>query len=265
MDILKDILKHKKEEIKERKSSLPLHEIKAQIKDLPSPKPFKPAVKRFEGSSIKLIAEIKKASPTKGVLRPDFNIKDIASTYEQKNTSALSILTDERFFQGSVEHLVEVRQLTTKPLLRKDFIIDEYQIYESRFYNADAILLITTALDRHQLADFQELAKELSLESLVEIHTGRELEKALYSGAEIIGINNRDLNTMKVNLKTTIELSEEIPESVIVISESGIHSRQDIKMLEPLHIDAVLVGTSLMEAKDIGKKIDELFETEKGR
>jgi indole-3-glycerol phosphate synthase len=259
MSVLQEILRNKKEELKQRKSFIKLTEIKAKLKDFPETKNFKTAVQKNRDKQIRLIAEIKKASPSKGIIRKDFNIPEIVSVYDYKNISAISVLTEERFFQGSLDHIVQARQLTEKPLLRKDFIFDEYQIYESRFYGADAILLITAALDKSRLADLLALSKELSLECLVEVHNLKELDTALYCKAEIIGINNRDLNTLKINLNTTIELLKHIPDSKITVSESGINTRDDVKIIESTKIDAMLVGTALMKTKDIGAKIDELF------
>lgn len=266
MSILQEILRHKREELKQQKGRFSIAELKARIKDAPPAKNFKVSIKRGTKEPttkwsipIKLIAEIKKASPSKGVIRTDFNLTEIASVYDRKNTSAISVLTDERFFQGSLDNLKRVRQLTGKPLLRKDFILDDYQVYESRVSGADAILLIVAALDRHQLSDLQALAKELSLDCLVEIHNLNELDTALYSKADIIGINNRDLNTMKISLDTTFELLKNIPHDKITVSESGINTREDVKSLEISRVDAILVGTAIIKAGDMGAKIDELL------
>jgi len=216
-------------------------------------------IKREQNKPIKLIAEIKKASPSEGLIRTDFNLTEIASIYEEKNVDAISVLTEEHFFQGSLDYLNSVRRTTDKPLLRKDFIFDEYQIYESRVNGADAILLIAASLDKSQLPELQGLAKELSLECLVEVHSAKELDRALYSGAEIIGINNRDLNTLQTSLKTTFDLVKDIPDNKVIVSESGIHTRDDVKAIESIRVDAILVGTTFMRAKDIGAKIDELL------
>lgn len=266
MSVLKEILKNKKEELTRRKNALTLKEIKIRLKDAPATKNFKTAIQRGRNKRIRLIAEIKKASPSgrrldspSGSLRKDFNISEIVSAYSRKDVHAISVLTEERFFQGSLGHLDKTRQITEKPLLRKDFIFDDYQIYESRLHGADAILLIAAALDKSQLTDFHGLARELSLECLAEVHNLEELDKVLYCGADIIGINNRNLNTLNVRLDTTLELLKHIPDSKITVSESGINTREDVETIEATKIDAMLVGTTFMKAKDIGAKIDELL------
>jgi len=259
MSILQEILRYKKEELKQRKSAVSLKEIKARLKDISATKDFKAVIKREKNQTVKLIAEIKKASPSEGIIRADFDLSEIASTYNGKDVSAISVLTEERFFQGSIDYLNNVRRLTEKPLLRKDFIVEDYQVYESRLNGADAILLIVAALDKYQLTDLLELSKELSLECLIEVHNLKELDTALYSGADIIGINNRDLNTLKVDLKTTFELLKDIPDDRIIVSESGINTRDDVEAIESTRVDAILVGAIFMKAKDIGAKIDELL------
>lgn len=260
MDILQEILRYKKESLTQAKSDLPLRELKARISNTPHPASFKMAVKRGKDKSINLIAEIKGASPSRGVIREEFNLLDIAKIYDEKNAAAISVLTEEHFFQGKLDYLKEVRKVTRKPLLRKDFIFDEYQVYESRVSGADAILLIIACLDKYQLNDFLGLAKELSLDSLVEVHNLKELDTALKSGAEIVGINNRNLKTLKVDLNTTFELIKDIPPDRIIVSESGIKTREDVKRLELDRVDAMLVGTAIIKEKDIGAKIDELLD-----
>ncbi len=259
MSILQQILRYKKEEIRQSKSLTSIHELKARLRDVDAVKPFKESIKRDLNKPIKLIAELKKASPSEGRIREDFNISEIISIYDRKDVNAISVLTDRRFFEGSLDYLDVVRHITEKPLLRKDFIFDEYQVYESRVSGADAILLIVAGLDSPQLADLQGLAKDLSLACLVEVHSLKELDTALYSGAEIIGINNRNLNTLQTNLNTTLDLAKDIPDNRIIVSESGIHTRNNVKAIESAGVDAMLVGTTLMRAKDIGAKIDELL------
>lgn len=261
MSILEEILGHKRESLSQAKSTLPFRELKARVKDIAThPFSFKSAIRRTEDMPIRLIAEIKKASPGRGMLREDFNLLEIVSTYDRKDVSAISVLTEEHFFQGKLDHLRDARKITRKPLLRKDFIFDEYQVYESRLNNADAILLIAACLDKYQLNDLQGRTKELSIDSIVEVHNIEELDMTLYSGAEIIGINNRDLHTLKVNLNTTLELLRDIPQNKIVVSESGIKTRKDVQVIEATRVDAILIGTALMEAKDIAIKIDELLD-----
>ena len=258
MGILDEIVSKKKERLGIAKSGVPLKGIKSRIADAGKPRDFRSAIKRNHIGRIKLIAEIKKASPSKGVIRKDFDPLGIASIYEKK-ADAISVLTEEDFFQGRLEFISAVKTITTIPLLRKDFIFDEYQIYESRANEADAILLIAAILSKNQAEEYLHLARELVLSVLFEVHDLKELEMALSVNADIIGINNRDLKTLKIDLNNTFMIKKEIPSDKIVVSESGIKTRADILNLESAGIDAVLIGTSFMEAKDIGKKIEELF------
>ncbi|MCE5194880.1 MAG: indole-3-glycerol phosphate synthase TrpC [Nitrospiraceae bacterium] len=259
MGILDEIVLRKKERLAEAKGILSLSAIKAKIADADKTRDFKSAIKRNRNEKIKLIAEIKKASPSKGIIRKDFNHIEIARVYEQKKARAISILTEKDLFQGSLDFIPEIKKITTKPLLRKDFIFDEYQIYESRANDADAILLIAAILSKNQAGEYLHIAKELGLSVLFEIHDMKELEIALDINAEIIGINNRNLKTMKININNTFDLKKEIPSDRIVVSESGIKTKDDISKLESAGVDAVLIGTSFMEGGDIGKKIEELF------
>ena len=259
MGILDEIVAKKKERLSLAKSRMPLSALKPRITDIGKPRDFKAALKRKQDERIKLIAEIKKASPSKGVIRESFNPVEIASVYEKKQANAISILTEEDFFQGKLEFIPKVKKVTTIPLLRKDFIFDEYQIYESRANEADAILLIAAILDKNQAKEYLHFAKELGLSVLFEVHDLKELDMALYIDADIIGINNRNLKTLKIDVNNTFEIKKEIPSDKIIVSESGIKTRDDILRLESAGIDAVLIGTSFMEAEDIGKKIDELF------
>ncbi|MEK6582971.1 MAG: indole-3-glycerol phosphate synthase TrpC [Nitrospirota bacterium] len=258
MGILDEIVAKKKERLSLAKNRAPLSALKPRISDIEKPRDFKAALKRKPSERIKLIAEIKKASPSKGIIRENFNPVEIASIYE-KQASVISILTEEDFFQGNLEFISKVKKVTTIPLLRKDFIFDEYQIYESRANEADAILLIASILDKNQAGEYLHLAIELGLSVLFEVHDMKELDMALSIDADIIGINNRNLKTMKIDMNNTFEIKKEIPSEKIVVSESGIKTRDDILRLEAAGIDAVLIGTSFMKAKDIGKKIEELF------
>ena len=259
MSILNKIITNKKEDLQSIKNSLPLSELKARAKDAASTRSFRAAIQREEGSPVRLIAELKKASPSKGLIRKDFNLSEIVSVYNKKDVAAISVITEERFFSGKLDYLNKARKRTSKPILRKDFIIDEYQVYETRVNNADAILLIVAALEKNQLSDLYELSKNLSLDCLVEIHDWKELDTALYCGAEIIGINNRDLKTLNISLRNTIDLLRDIPDDRIVVSESGIDTRADVEAIEATRTDAILVGSSIMRSDDIGKKIDELM------
>lgn len=259
---LNEILRHKKEEVRTKRSARALSELKARIKDLPVTIPFGPAISK--GDTVLLIAEVKKASPSRGIIREDFDPVKIAGVYEENLASAISVLTDKAFFQGDLEYLTLIREAVKIPLLRKDFIIDEFQIYEARAYGADALLLIAAILDRAQLAEYQHLASELGLDALIEIHTEKEIEKALDSDSKIIGINNRDLDTFNVDMNTTRRLVRLIPNGRIVVSESGISTRNDVLALKDLGVRAVLIGETLMKSDDIGKKIRELLGNDKG-
>jgi indole-3-glycerol phosphate synthase len=255
--ILDKIIAHKKIEIKEQKSLIPLDEIKRRLSDVDDVRGFKKAISRPD--KVNLIAEIKKASPSKGIIREDFDPSAIAEIYEQNGASAISVLTD-KFFQGDLSFLKAVRSVTSKiPILRKDFIIDEYQVYQSRLSGADAILLIASVLDLRSLNLLLLIAKDIDLDCLVEVHNEEELIKALASNAEIIGINNRDLRTFNVDLQTTFRLSRLIPDDKIIVSESGISSTEDVKFLSKCGVNAMLVGESLMISKDIAQKIKQLI------
>lgn len=260
MDILNTIVKKKAERLKYAKSIFTIKELKNRLQDLDkkNTRDFKSAIKR-NGENIKLIAEIKKASPSKGVIRKDFDLIEIASIYDKKNVSAISVLTEEDYFQGHLSYIKVVKDITSKPILRKDFIFDEYQIYESSVNHADAILLIAAILNKNQAKEYMHIAKELGLYVLFEVHDEDDLEKALFINADIIGINNRNLKTLKIDLTNTLRLRKDIPEGKIVVSESGIGSRDDVIRLIEAKVDAMLIGTSLMRAEDIGKKIDELM------
>ncbi len=259
MSILQKIIEHKADELKSVKSSLPLSELKAAVEDAAKTVSFMSALKRPEGEKVRLIAELKKASPSRGLIRDDFDPDGIISIYDKKDVSAISVLTESRYFQGSLDYLKSARGITEKPLLRKDFIFEEYQIYEARAFGSDALLLIVAALERSQLQDLMGLAGELSLDCLIEVHNHRELETALICDSGIVGINNRNLKTLDIDLKTTFELLKDIPKDKIVISESGLDTRADVEALEGSRVDAMLIGTTIMRSNDIGAKIDELM------
>lgn len=258
MGILHEIVSKKKQRLRDVQASVPLRELKSKITDVEKPRDFRTAVKRSLDENIKLIAEIKKASPSKGIIREKFDHLSIAQIYDKKHVHAVSVLTEEDFFMGSLSFLPEVKKITSKPVLRKDFIVDEYQIYETRVNSADAILLIAAILEKNQAAEYLNLARELGLSVLFEVHDFKELEMALLIACDIIGINNRNLKTLQVDMNTTFTLRREIPSDRIVVSESGIKSRTDVQKLQNIGVDALLIGTSFMEAEDIGKKIDEL-------
>jgi len=253
---LQKILEHKKQEMSERKALLPLSELKRRLEEEPAPLGFERAIRsRHEA----LIAEVKRSSPSRGRIREDFEPVAIARLYAQSGAAAISVLTDQRFFEGHDSFLRQVRKSVSLPLLRKDFIIDPYQIYETRFLGADAILFIARALDNDVLREFLRLSSELGLSSLVEIHGENDLEKAVSAGARMIGINNRDLSTFSTDLETSIRLAPLLPKEVTVISESGIRSRRDIESLRAAGVHGFLVGEALMTAGDIAGKIKELL------
>ena len=253
---LQKILETKREEIQGRKVLLPLSELKRRLAESPPPLDFDGAIRSRDRA---LVAEVKRSSPSRGRIREDFDPVAIARIYAEGGAAAVSVLTESRFFEGRDSFLRDIRQNIGLPLLRKDFIIDPYQIYETRFLGGDALLLITRALDDGRLKEFIRLSSELGLASLVEIHDEADLEKALSSGAGIIGINNRDLSTFATDLEVSLRLAPLVPQGRTVISESGIRSRSDIQRLESAGIHAFLVGETLMREKDIGRKMKELL------
>lgn len=259
--ILERIVEAKREEVSTAKSRCPLPELKERI-DLTPARDFIGAVRRDDlMNGIKLIAEIKKASPSRGLIRRDFNPSHIASLFQEAGASAISVLTDERFFQGHPDYLKSVKGVTSIPLLRKDFIIDAYQIYQSRFLGADAVLLITAILEQQQLVEYIGLVKELGMAALVEVHTSDELCRVLETEALLVGINNRDLHTFQVDLGVTYQLISAVPKERVVVSESGIRSREDVVGLAEAGVDAVLVGEALVGAGNIRAAAAELLGT----
>jgi indole-3-glycerol phosphate synthase len=257
--ILDEIVENKWLEVEAGKRRVPLSELKRRAGARAPARDFAGAL---TGGGLKLIAEVKKASPSRGIIREDFDPVHIAQIYAQNGAAALSVLTDEKYFGGKQGYLVEIRRWlgqTTPPLLRKDFIIDPYQAYESRAYGADAILLIAAILAPGMLGELLQLSQSLGMACLVEVHNEAELRVALQSEARIIGINNRDLTTMKTDLSTAERLRPLIPPGRIVVSESGIHTRADMMMMERLGVNAVLIGEALIAAPDIAGKIRELY------
>ncbi len=256
--ILDEILNHKKTEVAQRKAEMPLRELKSRVWDAPAALGFAKRLNRSDSGMPAVIAEVKKASPSAGVIRPDFDPESIARSYQAAGASAISVLTNEKFFQGSLAYLREVKKAVTLPVLRKDFIIDEYQIYEARVAGADAVLLIVSALESDELAHLMNRAAEIDLDCLVEVHDEAEMAVAVEVGAPVIGINNRNLQTFEVSLDTTQRLLPMIPRAKKV-SESGIHSREDMKRLGSMGVDAVLIGEALMRQDDIEDKLRELI------
>lgn len=262
--ILDKIVAHKRLEVDAQKHLIPLDELKLSLTDADSVRSFKRAITTAD--RVSLIAEIKKASPSRGVIRSDFDPADIARIYEDNGASAISVLTDREFFQGDLSFLSTVRSATSSvPILRKDFIIDEYQIYQSRVAGADAIILIAAVLkDASKLDRFLGIASDVSLDCLVEVHTKDELDMVLKTNASIIGINNRDLHTFKTDIQTTAKLMKIMPKDKVVVSESGIFSREDAEFLGKCNVQAMLVGESLMASSDITEKLKELISNQTG-
>jgi indole-3-glycerol phosphate synthase len=254
--ILHKIVADKRLEVEQKKGQVPLTSLKEAIGRRPAPLDFAAALR---GNDMKLIAEVKKASPSRGVLKADFDPVALAIAYAQGGAAAVSVLTEEKYFQGSLEYLPAIRQVVNIPLLRKDFIYDEYQVYESAAYGADAILLITSILEKGQLELLLELGRSLGLDCLVEVHNEEELMAALLAGAAIIGINNRDLDTFSVDINTTRRLRLLVPAEYIVVSESGIKDRNDIGKMKECKVNAVLVGEALVTAADIPASMKEMM------
>jgi indole-3-glycerol phosphate synthase len=255
--ILDEICAYKRKEVAENKRLVSIESLKERCKDVPEAVKSGTVLKR--DNRIKFIAEVKKASPSAGIIREDFNYINIAMEYEAGGASAISVLTDKEFFKGDIKYLSEIKKTVRLPVLRKDFIIDPYQIYEARAAGADLVLLIARILTKEEIDAFLAFSHELGMECLVEVHDNDELEKVLETEAAIIGINNRNLDTFKTNLDTTLQLRHRIPEGKIVVSESGIKTRADVLALEEAGIDAILIGETLMRSRDISQKIKELF------
>ena len=255
--ILTKIIEEKKKEIEMSKEKLPLVALEKKLAVLPSGRSFYAAVSREH--EINLIAEIKKASPSSGILREDFNPVKIAQIYRAYGAKAISVLTDEKFFNGKLEYLDAVRRSVYLPILRKDFIVDKYQLYESKFYGADAVLLISEILSRSELVNYLQICKDLAMDALIEIHGEEDLKKALSVDSRIIGINNRDLHTFKVNLETTSNLIGSIPKDKVIVSESGISTYEDVMFLKSIGVNAVLIGETFMRSEDIGPKVMEVM------
>jgi len=254
-EMLDKIIAQKREEVEQRKKALPLSCLKERIAQQSPPLDFASALR---GDCIRLVAEIKQASPSRGILRPNLNPVKLAKTYVEGSAAAISVLTEANYFKGSINHLAAVKEVVELPLLRKDFIFDPYQVYESRAYGADALLLIAAILSQEQLEELLSLSHSLGLRCLVEVHNEDEVKRTLLSKAEIIGINNRDLYTFTVDINTTQRLRPLIPRQRIVVSESGIKSRSDIEKLKEWGVNAMLVGEVLVTADDVLTKMKEL-------
>ncbi|WED43891.1 indole-3-glycerol phosphate synthase TrpC [Legionella cardiaca] len=252
--ILNKIAEHKKLEVELAKRNLPLEVLMEH--NNPLPRDF---IANLNNANPAIIAEIKKASPSKGLIRADFDVATIAKIYEKNGARCLSVLTDINFFQGHPSFLAVAKENSVLPVLRKDFIIDPYQIYESRFLGADCILLIVAMLDDHQLRDYCQLAQELNMAVLVESHTLEELQRAIELPTPLMGVNNRSLHTFTTDIRTSIELVKNLPANKIMITESGINTREDIQLMLNNQIHCFLIGESLMRAPDIGGKLREFL------
>ena len=259
-DILNTILAVKRQEIATAAALRPFATIRAEAHAQLAPRDFVDAIRnKIAAGQAAVIAEIKKASPSKGVLREDFRPADIAAGYAQHGAACLSVLTDRQFFQGSPDYLQAARAACTLPVLRKDFLVDAYQVYEARAMGADAILLIAAALDLPTMRDFEALAASLGMGVLVEVHNGGELDLALQLETPLIGINNRNLRSFEVSLQTTLELLPRIPVGRIVVTESGILATGDVQLMRHNHVNAFLVGEAFMRAPDPGLALAALF------
>ena len=257
--ILSDIVAAKREELERTTQERPLSQLEALASRNPAPLDFASALK---GTGMRLIAEVKKASPSKGLICPDLDPVQLALTYARNGAAAISVLTEERYFHGSLDYLSTIgRRLEGQnvPLLRKDFIFNDYQIHESRAFGADALLLIAAILSRDQLRELLLLSHAQGMQCLVEVHDENDLDKALLSGARVIGINNRDLTTFDVDLATTGRLRPLVPADSVVVSESGIRNRDDVRTLRGWGVDCILVGEALVAADDVPAKMKELM------
>ena len=252
--ILDQIVKSKKMEVEESKKMYPLSGVKEGLKNITPARNFKKAVAQGKCA---VIAEVKRKSPSRGLIRNHFDPLEIADIYEKNGAAAISVLTDEPFFGGRKEFLTKIKEKVRLPVLRKDFILDPYQVYETKRLGADAILFIARLVQK-DLAEYIRLAETLDLFPLVEIHSAEDLDWALRAGAELIGINNRDLSTFETGLQTSLKLASLVPKGKIAVGESGIQSREDIEILMQAGIQAFLVGETLMKADDIGEKLREL-------
>lgn len=255
--VLDKIVAKKNEEIAAAKQTVAIESLRDQLQDAPPVRSFFDAL--AADGPIKLIAEVKKASPSKGIIREDFHPVEIAQTYAEHGATCISVLTDEHFFQGHIDYLKRIRGKVDIPLLRKDFILDTYQLVEARVAGADAVLLIAECLDDCNLRKLHNEAIELGMTPLVEFYEPSNLERVIEAGATLIGINNRDLRTFETDLQHTIRLRKEIPSDHLVVGESGIHLPTDVKLLSDSNVDAILVGESLMSKPNIGEAVQSLL------
>ena len=259
-DILINILNRKREEITERSATVPIEELKQQCASADTVRGFIQSIEnKINNNQSAVIAEIKKASPSKGLLRENFDPADIAKSYANHGAACLSVLTDKDYFQGHEDYLKQARAACELPVIRKDFIIDPYQVYEARAINADCILLIVAALDDENLQLLFNLAHELKMDVLMEVHDKQEMKRALKTGAKLIGINNRNLRTFDTTLETTLSMLDMVNENHILVTESGIHTIDDVQLMRDNGVNAFLVGEAFMRADDPGVKLAKLF------
>jgi indole-3-glycerol phosphate synthase len=259
-DILQKILARKQEEIADRSTRIPLAEMRRQAESADTPRGFVRALQsKINHGQAAVIAEIKKASPSKGVMRANFYPAEIAKSYTENGAACLSVLTDRDFFQGAEEYLQQSRAACSLPVLRKDFLIDSYQVFEARAMGADCILLIVAALNDRLMRDLTDMAIHLGMDVLVEVHDQAELEKALRLELPLVGINNRNLRTFEVSLQTTLDLLALIPPDALVITESGIHTPEDVALMRSHGVHGFLVGEAFMKVEEPGEKLREIF------
>jgi indole-3-glycerol phosphate synthase len=265
MSILDEIFAHKRIEVTARRQKLSVGDLEAVIPDLPTPMDFTATLRRDTNSALRLIAEVKYRSPSKGILCPDFDPLGLARIYAENGATAISVLTDEKYFGGSLEILKSIANLDLGlPLLRKDFIFDRYQLLEARIAGASAVLLIVAMLEAEQLQDLLAATHDLNLEALVETHTRQEVEQALKVGARVIGVNNRDLHTFNVSLETSLDLRPLIPSDIVMVTESGIHTTEDVARLAVTDVDAMLIGEGLVTAPDVAARVQEFANLKPG-
>lgn len=261
-DILQKILSVKREEVAAARQRVPMDALRRQVQAADAPRDFVGAIRaKLEAGQPAVIAEVKKASPSRGVLRADFDPQAIAISYARNGAACLSVLTDEQFFQGSPDYLRQARAASGLPALRKDFMLDVYQVHEARAWGADCILLIVAALADGLMAELEQAALDLGMAVLVEVHDGHELERALRLKTPLVGINNRNLRTFETNLTTTLDLLDRIPEERIVITESGILEPAHVQRMQAAGVHAFLVGEAFMRAPDPGQALSALFST----
>ena len=259
MNKLKEILAYKRSEVEQSKKRISLVQLVAELDAVEPTRSFAQALRSGTSEEIACIAEIKKASPSKGIIAKKFNPETIAREYVSGGARAISVLTDEKYFQGHPSHIKLVKARAAVPVLRKDFIVDEYQLYESRVIGADAVLLIVNALKESELRRFLEIIRDLDLAALVECHSKKEIDRAVECGAEIVGINNRDLETFEVSLETSLMLKRFLPNDIISVSESGIRNAHHVRLLLDVGFDAILVGEHLMAQENRARALQELL------